>query len=318
MRRPILALAGGVGGARLASGLAQMLPADELVIVVNVGDDFDHLGLRISPDLDTVMYTLAGVVDRGKGWGRAAESWNFMAELEILGGETWFRLGDKDLAVHTERTRRLKAGESLSEVTAHLCARFGVKAQVVPVSDSVIRTRVETDAGDLEFQDYFVRRQCGPAVRCVRFDGAGAALPSPTLRRLMAAGGPRGVIVCPSNPWLSIAPILSVPMVRDWLVSGRVPVVGVSPIVGGGAVKGPAAKIMAELGLPVSTLGVAEHYGRLVHAWLIDHADAGLRDQIASQGFAVAVDDTLMVSTAKAREVAHSALRLMQSLGADQ
>lgn len=318
MRRPILALAGGVGGARLASGLAQVLPADELVIVVNVGDDFDHLGLTISPDLDTVMYTLAGVVDRQKGWGRAAESWNFMAELETLGGETWFRLGDKDLAVHIERTRRLKAGESLSEVTAYLCARFGVQAQVVPVSDSLLRTRVETDAGDLAFQDYFVRRQCGPAVRSVRFDGAGGALPSPSLRRLVEAGGPRGVIICPSNPWLSIAPILSVPMVRDLLTSGRVPVVGVSPIVGGAAVKGPAAKIMAELGLPVSTLGVAEHYGRLVHAWLIDHADAGLRDQIASQGFSVAVDDTLMTSTAKAREVACSVLRLLQSLGANQ
>lgn len=318
MGKPVLALAGGVGGARLASGLAQVLPPDELVIVVNIGDDFEHLGLKISPDLDTVMYTLAGICDPEKGWGRAAETWNFMAELETLGSDTWFRLGDKDLAVHVERTRRLNAGESLSEVTARLCASFGVKHQVIPVSDEVIRTEVETDAGHLAFQEYFVREQCRPAVRNLRFVGANTALPTAALQQLLSSGGPRAVIVCPSNPWLSIAPMLAVPLVRELLSSGRVPVVGVSPIIGGAAVKGPAAKIMTELGMPVSALSIVKNYGGLVKGWLIDRTDADLQAQIASLGFAVALEDTLMTTPARTSKVARSVLELLQSLEANQ
>ncbi len=310
----VLALAGGVGGARLARGLAQVLAPDELAIAVNVGDDFEHLGLAISPDLDTVMYTLAGVVNPETGWGRAAESWNFMQALVELGGETWFRLGDKDLAVHVERTRRLRAGESLASVTADLCGRFGVRHPVLPVTEAPLRTRVQTDAGELAFQDYFVRQQCRPVVRGLRFEGAEGAEPSPPLAQLLASQRIRGVVLCPSNPWLSVAPVLAVSPVRELLASGRVPVVAVSPIVGGAAVKGPAAKIMGELGLPVSALGVVRHYGALVGGWVLDRADAAPGAEAAAGGAAVAIEDTLMTSLDKAANVARAALALLQRL----
>lgn len=313
-RGVIVALAGGVGGARLARGLAQVLAAQELAIVVNVGDDFEHLGLAISPDLDTVMYTLAGVVNPDAGWGRAGESWGFMEALAQLGGETWFRLGDKDLAVHVERTRRLRAGEPLSAVTADLCARFGVRHAVLPVTDAPLRTRVLTDQGELAFQDYFVRRQCRPPVRALRHDGAAAAAPSAPLARLLASGRIRGVVLCPSNPWLSIGPLLAVAALREFLAAARVPVVGVSPIVGGAAVKGPAAKIMGELGLPVSALGIVRHYGTLVHGWVLDRADAGLQPQVAGAGVEAVVADTLMTSLPAAEAVARTALALLQQL----
>jgi LPPG:FO 2-phospho-L-lactate transferase len=310
----VLALAGGVGGARLARGLAQVLAPDELAIAVNVGDDFEHLGLAISPDLDTVMYTLAGVVNPETGWGRAAESWNFMQALAELGGETWFRLGDKDLAVHVERTRRLRAGESLASVTADLCGRFGVRHPVLPATEAPLRTRVQTDAGELAFQDYFVRQQCRPVVRGLRFDGAEGAEPSPPLAQLLASQRIRGVVLCPSNPWLSVAPVLAVSPLRELLASGRVPVVAVSPIVGGAAVKGPAAKIMGELGLPVSALGVVRHYGALVRGWVLDRADAAPGAEAAAGGAAVAIEDTLMTSLDKAANVARAALALLQRL----
>lgn len=309
---PILALAGGVGGARLARGLAQVLGPDELVVAVNVGDDFEHLGLAISPDLDTVMYTLAGVVNPETGWGRAGESWNFMQALADLGGETWFRLGDKDLAVHVERTRRLRAGEPLSAITADLCARFGLRHPVLPATDAPLRPRVRTDDGELAFQDYFVRQQCRPVVRGLRFEGAETAAPSAPLARLLEGDGIRGVVLCPSNPWLSVAPLLAIAPVRALL--DRVPVVAVSPIVGGAAVKGPAAKIMGELGLPVSAPGVVRHYGALVQGWVIDRADAGLRDEAAAGGATVVVEDTLMSTPERAAAVARSALALLRQL----
>jgi LPPG:FO 2-phospho-L-lactate transferase len=308
----ILALAGGVGGARLARGLAQVLGPDELAIAVNVGDDFEHLGLSISPDLDTVMYTLAGVVNPETGWGRAEESWNFMQALGALGGENWFRLGDKDLAVHVERSRRLRAGEPLSAVTADLCRRFGLRHPVLPATDAPLRTRVLTDQGELAFQDYFVRQQCRPVVRALRFEGAEAAAPSTPLAGLLASGTIRGVVICPSNPWLSVEPLLAVQALRALLA--RVPVVAVSPIVGGAAVKGPAAKIMGELGLPVSALGVVRHYGSLVHGWVLDSADAGLRAAAAEQGAAVVIEDTVMSTLDKAAGVARAAVALLQQL----
>jgi LPPG:FO 2-phospho-L-lactate transferase len=311
-RGVILALAGGVGGARLARGLAQVLEPDELVVAVNVGDDFEHLGLAISPDLDTVMYTLAGVVNPETGWGRAGESWNCMEALADLGGETWFRLGDKDLAVHVERSRRLRAGAPLSDITADLCARFGLRHAVLPATDAPLRTRVLTDQGELAFQDYFVRQQCKPVVRGLRFEGAAAAAPSAPLARLLATGAIRGVILCPSNPWLSVAPLLAVAALRELL--DRVPVVAVSPIVGGAAVKGPAAKIMGELGLPVSALGVVRHYGALVQGWLLDQADAALRDEAAAGGATVVVEDTLMTTPERAAAVARGAIALLQRL----
>lgn len=311
-RGPILALAGGVGGARLANGLAQVLEPSELAVVVNVGDDFVHMGLSISPDLDTVMYTLAGLVDLERGWGRSAETWNFMEAVEQLGGSTWFRLGDKDLAVHVERTRRLRAGESLSAVTSDLCAELGIRHAVMPVTDASLRTTLVTDCGELDFQDYFVRQRCEPRVLMTRYEGADAAQPSTPLERLLSTGLPRAVILCPSNPWLSIAPLTAVPALREVLYSSEVPVVAVSPIVGGAAVKGPAAKIMRELGIEVSAIGIAHHYGALVDGWVIDETDTGLAKEISTAGHAVAIRDTVMTSQTKAVEVAQAVLDLIE------
>lgn len=310
----ILALAGGVGGARLACGLTEILPADELAVAVNVGDDFEHLGLAISPDLDTVMYSLAGVVNPETGWGRAGESWSFMQALGSLGGETWFRLGDKDLAVHVERTRRLRAGETLSAITGDLCRRLGVRHPVLPVTDRPLRTKVLTDAGELEFQDYFVRQQCRPVVRGFRFEGAETAVPSAPLARLLGSGALRGIVICPSNPWLSVAPLLAVRALHELFAAKRLPVVAVSPIVGGAAIKGPAAKIMNELGVPVSAAGVVRHYGELVDGWLLDATDAGLRGELAATGRTAVFTDTVMRTPQKTVEVARAALDLLHRL----
>jgi len=310
----ILALAGGVGGARLASGLALALAPGELAVAVNVGDDFEHLGLSISPDLDTVMYTLAGMQNPETGWGRAGETWHFMETLARLGGDIWFRLGDRDLAVHVERTRRLRDGDVLSAITASFCARLGIAHAVLPVTDAPLRTRVNTDAGELAFQEYFVRRRCEPAVSGFRFDGADTAGPSAPLAQLLEPGAIEGLVICPSNPWLSIAPMLAVARLRAFLESKQAPVVAVSPIVAGSAVKGPAAKIMRELGIETSALGVVRHYGALVDGWVIDKLDAALEPAIVSGGCAVALTDTIMSSPDKSRRVAGEAISLMRRI----
>ena len=289
----IVALAGGVGGARLALGLAALLPADGLTIVVNTGDDFEHLGLSISPDLDTVMYTLAGVADPQRGWGRAGETWNFMEALEELGGETWFRLGDRDLAVHVMRTEALARGERLSDVTGALCGRFGVEHAVAPMSDDPVRTIVLTDRGELPFQEYFVKRRCEPRVSGFRFEGAHTAQASALLRPVLM-NRVEAVIVCPSNPFISIGPLLAVREIRAWLEARSFPIVAVSPIIGGNAVKGPAAKMLRELGLDVSAAGVARHYGALVDGWVIDSGDAHLAPEIEAYGKCLWTGDTLM------------------------
>lgn len=314
----ILALAGGVGGARLVRGLAAALASEDLVVAVNVGDDFEHLGLAICPDLDTVMYCLAGVSNQQTGWGRADESWNFMGALAQLGGESWFRLGDKDLAVHVERTRRLRGGESLSQVTRDLCARLGIRHRIVPVTDDPLRTRVLTDAGELAFQDYFVRQQCRPRFAGVRFDGAERAAPSRPLAELLASGRVRGIVLCPSNPWLSIAPMLAVPALREFIEARQVPMVAVSPIVAGAAVKGPAGKIMEELGLPVSTLGVVRHYRDLVDGWVVDASDAGAQEALRGACRDVVFTDTLMNSAERSEAVARVALDLLARIGKPQ
>src|SRR6185503_15672604 len=210
MSGKILALAGGVGGAKLALGLAHTLPADALTVAVNTADDFEHLGLSICPDLDTVLYTLAGVANPETGWGRRDETWSFMKAVAELGGPTWFKLGDRDLAIHVERTRRLRAGETLTSVTAHLAARLGVAARVLPMSDEPVRTAVETETGTLAFQDYFAREQCRPAGRRIRYDGAETARPTVQIEAALSAPTLAGIIICPSNPWLSVDPILAV------------------------------------------------------------------------------------------------------------
>lgn len=310
----ILALAGGVGGARLACGLARALQPAEFAIAVNVGDDFEHLGLHVSPDLDTVMYTLAGLHNPVAGWGRSDETWNFMETLAILGGETWFRLGDRDLAVHVERTRRMAAGETLSQVTESLCRRLGIGALVMPVTDDRLRTMVLTSEGELSFQHYFVRLRCEPRVSGFRFDGAQDARLSAPLATLIGSSRITGVVLCPSNPWLSIAPMRAVAALEEFLAARRVPVVAVSPIVGGAAVKGPAAKIMRELGREPSALEVVRHYGASVDGWLIDRVDATLAAQIEVMGRRVHVADTMMTDEGRSLAVAREALALLQGL----
>lgn len=310
----IVALAGGVGGARLARGLIDVLAPDELVIVVNTGDDFEHLGLHISPDLDTMMYTLAGINDPVQGWGIAGETWSFMQALEQLGGETWFRLGDRDLATHIERTRQLRAGESLSSVTQRLCTRLGVHHRVVPMSDDSVRTIVHTSAGPLAFQDYFVRNRAEPAITHVQFAGAQSATMSQAMHAALDSMDLDAMIVCPSNPYLSIAPILAVPGVRTALEHRRVPVVAVSPIVGGRALKGPAAKIMRELGHEPSSLTVAQFYCGLIDALLLDHADESLCASIEALGIRTMVTDTVMKDPRLGVTLARSVVELAHSL----
>jgi LPPG:FO 2-phospho-L-lactate transferase len=311
----IVALAGGVGGARMAAGLAKLLPPAELTIVVNTGDDFEHLGLAISPDLDTVMYTLADLHNPATGWGQRDETWHFMETLEKLGGDTWFRLGDRDLAVHVMRTQLLSRGTPLSATTALLSQQFGIAQAIVPMSDTSVRTFVDTDEGELAFQDYFVRRQCAPAVRGFRFAGSESARAPERLQELMHGNTVDAVIVCPSNPYVSIAPILAVQKIRDWLAQRAFPVVAISPIVGGAAVKGPAAKMMRELGVEPGPLAVATHYGDLVDGWVIDVQDAHDEQAIAALGKEVAVTDTIMTDGAKTRALADAVLALARRTG---
>ena len=269
----VVALSGGVGGAKLALGLSHVLAPHELLIVANTGDDFEHLGLSISPDIDTLTYALAGLDNPATGWGRRDETWSFMETMAMLGGETWFRLGDRDLALHVERTRRLRAGETLSLITADISRRFGISHRVVPMSDDRVRTRVRSDEGWLDFQDYFVRRQCQPVVRELAFEGASKARAQPDVIAALK-GNVRAIVVCPSNPFISIEPILAVPSLRQAIIDCAAPVVAVSPIVGGRAVKGPTAKMMQELGLPVSSAAVAKRYEGLIDGYIVDQSDA--------------------------------------------
>ena len=302
---PVLALSGGVGGAKLALGLYRILPSDALTVVANTGDDFEHLGLSISPDLDTLLYTLSGQANPELGWGRDGETWTFMAALEALGGETWFRLGDGDLATHVERTRRLKAGESLSAIIDDFRRRLGIRARLLPMSDHKVRTRLRTESGWLDFQDYFVRLRCEPAVSELAFAGAETARPHPDFLAALAEPDLRAVIVCPSNPFISIDPILAVPGMREALRACRAPVVAVSPIVAGQAVKGPTAKMMAELGLPVDAATPARRYRDFLDLYVADEADA---PAVAALDLPVVLTRTLMRSLEDREALAHTVL----------
>ena len=307
----VAALSGGIGGAKLALGLYRVLPPDSLTVICNPGDDFDHLGLRVCPDADTVLYTLAGVADPETGWGRAGETWTFMRALAGLGGETWFRLGDGDLALHVERTRRLASGEPLSRITGDVARRLGVRARIVPACDAAVRTIVRTRDGRLPFQHYFVRDRCEPAVTGLDFEGAGDARPCGAALAGLADPSLRCVVVCPSNPFVSIAPILAVPGMRDAIRAASAPVIGVSPIVGGRAVKGPAAKMMRELGLDVSNRAIERHYESLVDAWIIDSEDAA---DAAGFGRPVRVVPTLMRTGADKDALARAVLEFAAGL----
>jgi LPPG:FO 2-phospho-L-lactate transferase len=307
----VVALAGGVGGAKLADGLAQLLSPGNLTIVVNTGDDFEHLGLSICPDLDTVCYTLAGLANPDTGWGRAGESFQALENLVRLGGPDWFHVGDRDLGTHLERTRRLKEGQPLSQVTRDFCKAWGVKHIVLPMSDGPVRTIVDTvEYGELPFQEYFVHRRCEPKVKGFRFAGVEAARPAPGVREALAAAD--AIVLCPSNPWVSIDPILAVTQLRS-TVRGPRSIVAVSPIIGGGAVKGPAAKMYAELGIPPSALAVAEHYRGLLTDFVFDHADRAFDEAIGGLGMRPFVTNTLMKTPSDQRRLAQDVLNLMRT-----
>jgi LPPG:FO 2-phospho-L-lactate transferase len=302
-----VALAGGVGGAKLAHGFAQILPPEELTIIVNTGDDFEHLGLNISPDLDTVCYTLAGLANPETGWGRAHETWQTIANIERLGGPGWFHLGDQDMGTHIERTRRLKEGQSLSQITRDFCKAWGVEHTVLPMSNEPVRTIVETDEGEMPFQEYFVHRACQPRVRGFRFEGVDSA--GPTAGAEQAVRSAEAVIICPSNPWVSIDPILRV--LAPLLKGQGLRVTAVSPIIGGQTVKGPAAKMFAELGIEPSALEVANHYHGLLKGFVLDSVDAQLAERIPIQTL---ITNSLMRSVSDRARLAQDVLHFAGNL----
>lgn len=301
----VVALSGGVGGAKLALGLARVLGEDELVVVANTGDDFVHLGLAISPDVDTLLYTLAGLADPVRGWGLRDETWTFMAALERLGGDTWFRLGDADLALHVERTRRLAAGATLTEVTDALRRRLDIGARVLPMSDDPVRTRLRTDAGWLDFQDYFVRHRCEPVVREIAFEGARVAAASPAVLEALRDPALRAVVICPSNPLLSIGPMLAIRALRAALIDSPAPVVAVSPVIAGAAVKGPTAKLLREVGHESSAAAVARAYLDFVDVFVADEADAATT---VPPGMRLETAPTLMASLEDRERLARAVL----------
>jgi len=309
----VVCLAGGVGGAKLSDGLQQVLATGELTVVVNTGDDFERHSLLICPDHDTVAYTLAGVADPAQGWGLAGETWQVMDGLARLGQETWFRIGDRDLATHLFRADRLRAGLSLTEAALELQRALGVPSRVLPMTDSQVRTRVRTDDGWLDFQDYFVRLRQAPEVREVRYEGAEASGLTPEVREAIRAA--ESIVVAPSNPVVSIGPILAVPGLIEEVRSVRdrgVKVVGVSGIVGGKAVRGPADRMLASLGEESSALGVARRYASvgLLDMFVIDRADEAMAGQIRSLGLEVAVTDTIMTDVADRGRLAGEMLAL--------
>lgn len=304
----VLALSGGVGGAKLAAGLAAALPADRLTIAVNTGDDFEHLGLTICPDIDSVVYALAGLNDEQRGWGVAGESWQAMAMFNRLGEADWFNLGDRDLAMHVARSWRLRTGDSLSEVTLRLAGELGITHGVVPMTDAAVRTQVETEAGWLDFQHYFVREQCRPAARSIRFSGTPGAPASKGLAEALARPDLSAVILCPSNPFLSVDPILAVDGVRDRLAALGVPFVAVSPLVGGKAIKGPLGKLLGELGKGADNFAIARHYDGLLDHLIIDESDAGDAEGLREMGVSVTITGTVMCGAADRVRLARVAL----------
>ncbi len=303
----VLALSGGVGGAKLAAGLAAVLPPEDLTIAVNTGDDFEHLGLTICPDIDSVVYALAGLNDEVRGWGITGETWRAMERLGVLGEATWFNLGDRDMATHIARSWRLRAGESLSQITSRLAGALGIAHSVVPMSDAPVRTQVETPHGWLDFQHWFVREQCRPEVAGIRFAGL-PAVPSPGLAEALARPDLVAIIICPSNPFVSVDPILALEGVRAALEKRRVPLVAVSPLVGGKAIKGPLAKMLAERGQGCNNLAIADHYSGLVDHWLIDEADGAQAHEVRARGVAVTVSATVMCTADDRARLAREAL----------
>ncbi|WHO39119.1 2-phospho-L-lactate transferase [Sphingobium sp. AP49] len=307
MSKRVVILTGGVGGAKLVLGLMQIMPAERITAIVNTGDDFEHLGLAISPDLDTLLYTLSGKANAAQGWGRDGESWQFMDALKSLGGEDWFLLGDGDMALHVLRTRLLATGNPLSAVTARFAKAWGVDIAMLPMTDDPVATHLTTDEGDLPFQHYFVARRCAPKVQAIRFEGADHASPAPGVLEAIAEAD--AILIAPSNPWLSVDPLLAVPGIRTALETAKAPIVAVSPIVGGQAVKGPTAKLMSELGLGITNTSIAAHYNGVIDGLLVD-----MRDGDEDLSLSHMVTDTLMQTLDDRARVAQAALDLAARL----
>jgi LPPG:FO 2-phospho-L-lactate transferase len=306
----IVALSGGVGGAKLAHGLSLVLPPEDLTVIVNTGDDFEHFGLYICPDLDTVCYALAGLANPKTGWGYMRETWAAITHVEKLGGPGWFQLGDRDLATHLERTRRLREGVPLSQITEQFCSAWGIYHRILPVSDQPIHTIVQTDQGDLAFQEYFVHRRCEPRVKGFEFEGAESAPPAPGVIETFKEAD--AVVFCPSNPWVSIAPILAIGSLRAAIQVKTA--VAVSPIIGGHAVKGPAAKMYLEMGIQPSALAVARHYGELIKGFVLDQTDKPCAAEVEAGGQHVLVTRTLMRNVRDRRRLAEDVLNFIGSL----
>ncbi|MEY2943051.1 MAG: hypothetical protein RLY97_1065 [Pseudomonadota bacterium] len=304
----VLALSGGVGGAKMAAGLAAILPPERLTVVVNTGDDFEHLGLSICPDIDSVVYAMAGLNDRQRGWGMMDESWQMMAMLRRLGGPDWFNLGDRDLAMHLMRSAGLRQGLSLSDVTAQLVKALGIGGNIVPMSDDPVQTQIETAQGWLDFQSYFVGQQCQPIAKAIRFDGAEKAQISPAFAAALVRPDLAAVVICPSNPYLSIEPILAIPTVREALLGLQVPRICISPLIGGAAVKGPLGKLLMELGNGANNAAIAAHYGALISHMMIDRTDVSDAAPLHMAGLCVSLADTLMRHAADQSRLAHEVL----------
>lgn len=304
----VAVLTGGVGGAKMVLGLSELLGGEHVTAIVNVGDDFEHLGLTVSPDLDTLLYTLSGKANVAQGWGREGETWTFMNVVRSLGGEDWFALGDGDLALHVLRSEALRQGVPLSRVMADVARAWGIAATILPVTDDPVRTMINSDEGLLAFQTYFVARRCAPRVREVRFDGAASSVPAPGVLDALATADV--IVIAPSNPWLSVDPVLAVPGIREALAAARAPVIAVSPVRGGEAFKGPTAKIMGELGLAVESAAIARHYGGLIDAMLVDAADP-----IDQPSLTVRRTDIAMPTLERKRALAAEVMALAAQLG---
>ena len=309
MSPSIIALSGGIGGSKLALGLANSMSPERLMIIANIGDDFKHFGLHISPDIDTLLYTLSGKSDSKRGWGLANETWKVMETLEKMGGETWFKLGDMDLATHLERTKKLHSGETLSNIISNLCKKFGIKSRIIPVSDDIIQTMVKTPDGDLGFQEYFVRNRCKPIVTGFSFLGAKNASPNKEFLKALSSPNLKAIIICPSNPFISIDPILSVNGVREGLINSHAPVIAVSPIIGLSAIKGPLAKQLNELGYRVSSISIANYYSDFIDGFVIDNEDRLSVTEVEEMDIKVKVCNILMNNITTKIELAKTVLK---------
>ncbi len=305
----ITVLSGGVGGAKLLTGLSHLLPPEEITIIGNTGDDFDWFGLRVCPDLDTIAYTLAGRVNPKTGWGIEEDTFDCLGELKRFGCETWFRIGDRDMATHLLRTQLLDKGLTLSEVTGKICTAFGIRSRLFPMTDAYVPTRIVTDGGDLHLQEYLVRHGSCPAVRKLYYSNIEQAQPSPQVKESIL--GAKAILVCPSNPFISIGPILAVPGLRSFLQSAGAPVIAVTPIVGARVLRGPAAKMLREQGFPVSAHGVAQIYQGIVDVFVLDKRDSHLQKEIGSLGMQVVLSDTVMTNLDEKRSLARRVLELM-------